>query len=88
MIKHLKRIRRSAITKEELIADAIFMFIPAILSFLAIFLFDIHHSFYSWPFELKFIFNSAYPYLVFVLAGTIFGFFIIKLFLFGVKEEK
>lgn len=88
MKKHFRRIRKSKITKEEVIADSIFMLIPALISFLAIFLFDIHHSFYSWPFEMKFIFGTPYPYMIFVPIGTIAGFFLIKLFLFGVEEEK
>ncbi len=88
MRKHLKKIRKGIITKEELIADFVFLFIPALISFVIIFLFDIHQSFYKWPMELKFIFTTPYPYLIFIPIGTILGFFIIKLLLFGFKEEK
>jgi hypothetical protein len=34
MRRHIKNIRKSRITKNEIIADAIFLFIPAFLSFL------------------------------------------------------
>ncbi|OYT34553.1 MAG: hypothetical protein B6U87_01895 [Candidatus Aenigmarchaeota archaeon ex4484_52] len=87
MEKHLIKIRKSIITKEELIADFIFLFISAFISFLVVFLFDIHHSFYDWPMTLKFIFKNQIPYFLFIPIGTIFGFFIIKLFLFGIREE-
>jgi len=88
MKKHLKKIRKSVITREELIADAVFLFISGFISFLVVFLFDIHHSFYEWPFNLKFIFRTPHPYILFTFIGTITGFFIIKLFLFGMKEEE
>lgn len=88
MRKHLKKIRKSIVTKEEIIADAVFLFIPALVSFLIVFLFDVHHSFYEWPMTLKFIFNSPYPYVLFVTIGTILGFFMIKLLLFGIREEE
>jgi lysylphosphatidylglycerol synthetase-like protein (DUF2156 family) len=88
MRKHLKKIRKSIVTKEEIIADAVFLFIPALVSFLIVFFFDVHHSFYEWPMTLKFIFNSPYPYVLFVTIGTILGFFMIKLLLFGIREEE
>lgn len=88
MKRHLKKIRKSIVTKEELVADAIFLFISAFISFLIVFLFDIHQSFYGWPFTLKFIFKTPYPYFLFILIGTILGFFMVKLFLFGFKEEE
>jgi hypothetical protein len=88
MRKHLKKIRKSIVTKEELIADAIFLFTSAFLSFLIVFFFDIHRSFYEWPFNIKFIFQTPYPYFLFIPIGMLVGFFIIKLILFGFKEEK
>lgn len=85
----MKKIRKSTkVTKEEIIADAIFLSISAIISFLIVFLFDIHHSFYEWPFSLKFIFKTYKPYLLFTFVGTIVGFFLIKLFLLGIQEEE
>ncbi len=88
MRRHLKKVRKSIITKEELIADAIFLLVPAFLSFFIILMFDIHHSFYEWPMQLKFIFTTPFPYLLFVPIGAIMGFFVIKLILFGFKEEE
>ena len=88
MRKHFKKIRKSRITREELIADAVFLFISGFVSFLIVFLFDIHHSFYEWPIVLKFIFKTPYPYYLFVAAGTFIGFFLIKMLLFGIKEEE
>jgi len=88
MRRHLRKIRKTRVTKEELKADIIFLLIAAFISFVITFLFDIHHSFYQWPFSLKFIFNSYKPYLLFVSTGTIIIFIIIKLLLYGMKEEK
>ena len=87
MRRHLKKVRKSRITREELIADAVFLSVPALLSFFLTLFFDIHQSFYEWPFSLKFIFRSPFPYLIFITIGTITGFFIIKLLLFGISEE-
>jgi lysylphosphatidylglycerol synthetase-like protein (DUF2156 family) len=85
----MKQIRKSVITKEEIIADVIFLFISAFISLLAVFLFDVHHSFYEKPiYPFKFIFKTYHPYVLFTLVGTIIGFFIIKLFLFGLREEE
>ncbi len=88
MRRHLKKIRKSKVEREELTADAIFLFISALLSALTVFLFDIHHSFYNWPFTLKFIFKTQYPYMLFIPIGAILGFFIIKLLLFGFEKEE
>jgi hypothetical protein len=88
MRRPFKRIRKGRITKEELIADVIFLSVSAFICFLLVFLFDIHHSFYHWPIKIEFIFTNPYPYLIFVPAGTFAGFFVIKLLLFGLKEEE
>lgn len=87
MRKHLKKIRKSIITKEELIADSIFIGISMFISFIVILLFDMHHGFYEWPLTIEFIFKTKYPYYIFVPLGGIVGLFIIKLILFGYKEE-
>ena len=81
--------RRGRITKNELIADAIFIFIPAILTIVGLFLFDIHQSFYPGhePFEER-IFQSWMPYLLGGLLGGILGFWLIKLFLYGIQKEE
>lgn len=91
MRKYLKKIRKSKITKEEIIADLIFLIIAFTISVVILFLFDIHWSFYDG--------NTLFPpsawvgigknnYIIGGLAGAIIGFFIIKLFLFGIKEEE
>lgn len=74
--------------KRKLIADGIFLFFSAITSFLVVFLFDIHRSFYEWPIILKFIFKTPYPYVLFIPLGTIIGFVLIKLLLFGFEEQE
>lgn len=89
MIRHFKKIRgKSIVTKRELIADVIFLAISAFISEIIIFLFDIHRSFYEWPIKISFLFKTPYPYFFFGLIGMFVGFFIIKLLLFGIKEEK
>ncbi len=88
MRKHIKKLRGTWITKGELIADLIFLVISALVSLAIIFLFDIHRSFYEWPIKLTFIFQTPYPYVLFTFIGTILGFFVIKLFLLGMREEK
>jgi len=85
----LRKVRKSRVSREEIMADLIFFFIPALLSFLAIFFFDIHQSFYQAPYyPFNFLLNSPWIYLGGVLLGGMIGFFLIKLFLFGVKEEE
>ncbi|MCX6742342.1 MAG: hypothetical protein NTX24_04200 [Candidatus Pacearchaeota archaeon] len=88
MRKHLRKIRgKSVVTKREVIADLIFLAISAFISLIIIFLFDIHRSFYEWPIQLSFLFKTPGPYVFFGFIGTLVGFFLIKLFLLGVKEE-
>lgn len=85
----LERFRKTKITREEIIADIIFFLIPALLSLAGVFFFDVHRSFYSYPvFPLKFVFASKTPYIIGTLAGGLAGFFVIKVFLFGLKEEE
>jgi len=87
MKKRLQKFRKTPITKREITADLIFLGISLFLSLAIIFLFDIHRSFYEWPITLSFIFQTPGPYFLFGFIGTILGFFIIKLFLLGMKEE-
>jgi hypothetical protein len=49
--------------------------------------FDLHHGFYEWPLQMVFIFDSPMPYVMFVGIGTIIGFLILKLLVYGLKEE-
>jgi lysylphosphatidylglycerol synthetase-like protein (DUF2156 family) len=83
----VKRFRKSKITFEEIVDDIIFLFIAFFLSFVFIFIFDIHHSFYEKNFfPLKFIFENRTPYVIGTLLGGIIGFFLIKLFLFALHR--
>jgi lysylphosphatidylglycerol synthetase-like protein (DUF2156 family) len=86
-MKKRLRIRKSLVTKEELIADVIFLAVSSAISFLVVFLFDVHHSFYDWPMTLEFIFRTPHPYILFVPIGAIVGFVIIKLLFLGFREE-
>lgn len=89
MIKYFKKFRKSKITKEEIIADLIFLLVPAFVSFCVIFIFDIHHSLYSFPiFPLKFVFQSKTAYMIGIPIGSLIGFFIIKILIFGLKEQR
>jgi hypothetical protein len=85
----LRKVRKSGVSREEIAADLIFFFIPAFLSFLAIFFFDIHQSFYQAPYyPFVFLLRDPWIYLGGVLLGGLIGFFLIKLFLFGMREEE
>lgn len=91
-MKHkIIKFRGFEITKKELLADALFLLISAIISLLAVIVFNIHWSFYPG--------NTLFPpsrtvginsdiYLIGTLMGAIIGFFIIKAFLVGVKLEE
>lgn len=85
----IKKVRKSVVSREEIVADFVFFFISAFLSFLAIFFFDIHQSFYQAPYyPFTFLLNDYWVYVGGILLGGLIGFFLIKLFLFGVKEEE
>ncbi|MBN2102107.1 MAG: hypothetical protein JW716_04520 [Candidatus Aenigmarchaeota archaeon] len=89
MKKHIKKVRKSPISRDELIADGIFIFISFIASFAVVFLFDVHHSFYEMPvFPLEFIFKTTEPYYYFTFVGTIALFVLIKLFIYGIQEDE
>lgn len=85
------KIRKTKIEKEEIIADFVFLFISFIITIIALYIFDIHWNFYPngqlFPPE-KHVFTNKSIYLWGGLIGAIIGFFIIKLFLFGLKEEE
>ena len=85
----IRKLRKSRVSREEIIADIVFFAIPAFIVFIALFFFDIHQSFYQVPYyPFEFLLNDAWIYIGGVLLGGIVGLFLIKLFLFGVKEEK
>jgi hypothetical protein len=88
--RNLRKIRRSRVTKNELIADIIFFTVPAIIALIAVFIFDIHHSFYpeNYLSPVERIFLTYDPYWIGTLLGGVAGFFLIKLLLFGLKEEE
>ncbi|MEK6917893.1 MAG: hypothetical protein AABW51_02995 [Nanoarchaeota archaeon] len=90
MKKWLIKFRGFGVTKRELIADIIFFLIPFFISLLALFFFDIHWSFYPNETILppsKFIGLTASQYLATSITFAVIGFFIIKLFLIGVKKS-
>jgi len=84
-------IKRPRISKEELIADGIFFLVAMIISAIAIFIFDIHWSFYPgneiFP-PNKRIFTGFDPYIVGIPIGGIIGFIILKLLAFAFLEEE
>ena len=85
----IHKVRKTKITKNEIIADLIFLLFGAIISFLALFIFDIHWSLYERPiFPLKHIFQTPDPYLLGVPAGMLVIFFLIKIFIFALREEE
>ncbi len=84
------KFRGFEVTKRELFADLIFLAVAFLVSFLLLYFFDIHWSFYPgesiFP-PSKYVGLSKEIYLIGSLIGAVVGFFIIKLFLLGVKEE-
>ncbi|MBR9680021.1 MAG: hypothetical protein GOU99_03160 [Candidatus Altiarchaeota archaeon] len=87
----LRKVRKTRINKDEIIADLAFLLIGFILTELFLFIFDIHWNFYPggqlFP-PAEFVFIDRSIYLWGGLIGAIIGFFVIKLFLFGLKEEE
>jgi len=86
-----RKLRKTKIEKEEIIADFIFLLTSFIITILALYIFDIHWNFYPdgqlFP-PQKHVFTDKSIYLWGGLMGAIVGFFIIKLFLFGLREEE
>jgi hypothetical protein len=80
--------KKFKISQDEIFADIIFFCIAGFITFCLVFFFDIHPSFYNWPFALKFIFVNPNPYFVLVPIGTIVGFLLIKLLLYAFKREE
>jgi len=83
--------KRPKISKHELIADAIFILIGMFVAFTAIFIFDIHWSFYPGNTILppnKYIFQTPTPYYVGIPLGGLIGFVVIKLLFFAFMEEE
>ena len=74
--------------KSEIIADIIFFIIPVIISLIAVFVFDIHWSFYEKPYyPFQYVFKTIEPYVYGPLLGGIIGFLLLKLASIGFIEE-
>ena len=89
-MKWLKELR---IGKNELIADVVFLGVAMILSAIALFIFDIHWSFYPGNDILppsKHIFTNLTPYYIGIPLGGIIGFFLIKIlaWAFIIEEDE
>jgi hypothetical protein len=80
--------KKFTMSQDEMFADIIFLFIAGFATTSLVFLLDIRHSFYTWPFSLQFVFVNADPYFVFVPIGTIIGFLLIKLLFYAFKREE
>lgn len=83
-------IRKTRISQHEIIADIIFILIGMFVTFMAIFIFDIHWSFYPgntiFP-PNKHIFTSPTPYLIGVPLGGLGGLILMKLLYYAFSEE-
>lgn len=90
-VQMFRRVRKSRIEQEELIADAVFLLVAFLISVGALYVFDIHWNFYPggglFPPE-RHVFQDTGIYLWGGLLGGVIGFFLIKLFLFGIREEE
>ena len=88
MINFLKKLR---VGKNEIIADIIFLFVAMAVSAIAIFIFDIHWSFYPgntiFP-PNKYIFKSLLPYYFGIPVGGIVGFILLKLVVYAFFKEE
>lgn len=84
-------IKRPKISKHEIIADAVFIAVGIIAALIAVFIFDIHWSFYPgntiFP-PNKYIFTDKMPYVLGALVGGLLGPIIIKLLFFAFMQEE
>jgi hypothetical protein len=87
----IHRVRRTRVTRNEVIADLIFFFVPAVLAFIALYIFDIHWNFYPggslFP-PTKHVFTDGWIFVSGTLLGGIIGFFLLKLVVLGIHEEE
>jgi hypothetical protein len=84
-------VRKTRIEKEEIIADVVFFALACIITVIGLFTFDIHWNFYEGAqlfLPAQFVFADRSIYLWGGLVGGIVGLFLIKIFLFGLKEEE
>jgi len=86
----IQMIKRPKVSKHEIIADIVFILVGMLVTFMAIFIFDIHWSFYPgntiFP-PNKHIFTSPAPYLIGVPLGGLVGLVVLKLLYFAFEEE-
>lgn len=86
-----RRIRKSRVEGEEIIADAVFLLTSFLITVAALFVFDIHWNLYPggnmFPPE-KYIFQDNTIFVYGGLLGAVLGLLLIKLFLFGLRREE
>ena len=84
-----RKIRKSRIQKEEIMADFIFFIFSFLIVEGILLVFDLHWNFYQAGnlFE-KQIFQDKLIYLWAGPIGGVIGLFLIKIFLLGLKEEE
>jgi len=76
------------ISLEEIVDDIIYFSLSALITLIATFLFDIHHSFYQPSiFPLKFLLKSKIPYFIAIFGGGILGLIWIKIFIFALQQK-
>jgi len=87
----IHRVRKTRVTRNELVADLIFFIVPALIALIALYVFDIHWNFYPggslWP-PTKHVFTDGWIFVSGSLLGGIVGFFLIKLVVLGIHEEE
>ncbi len=85
------KLRKTRVTRNEIIADIIFFAVPAVIALMALYVFDIHWNFYPggsiFP-PTKYIFTDSWIYVSGALIGGLVGFFLIKLIVLGIHEEE
>ncbi len=86
-----KKIRRTKPEKEEIKADLVFLLFSFAVSLMVLYIFDIHWNFYPggqlFP-PAKHVFTDTSIYIWGSLLGSLTGLILIKLFLFGLREEE
>jgi hypothetical protein len=92
-----KRLRRKVVkyrgfevTRKEIFSDLIFLIVGLVISLFAMFVFDVHWSFYPgeslFP-PSRFVGIGRDVYLTGSLIGMVMVFLIIKLLMLGIKED-
>ncbi|MBI2079606.1 hypothetical protein HYT84_02485 [Candidatus Micrarchaeota archaeon] len=89
----IRRFGRPQVSRHEIIADLIFLFVAMGGTFLALYAFDVHWSFYPEPGNTIFppnrhIFNDPWPYYTMVPIGGVIGLFLIKLLFYAFMQEE